>query len=376
MIWRFKTIAAILVLVYILTLGPGSAEAAALLPDIGDARAEVERQYGEAYLVQEDQFRIWNSREWEERSKTNPLQPKAYGYLFPIEGINATLWIEYDNKERVRKEMLLWEGTLKIRHFGQYFPDLYNDIVRQDSMAARVKGYPKEQLAVRIGKNGQAEQWIRFLVASDEKTRINMHTRIKGFELVDNSQDISETKVPIEGVSGKQAVKKVTAFPAEGTWEKVDNYFLSKLYFSEQLVARKKTDLIVIHHAAMPTTTSREDIHDLHLTFGWAGIGYHKLVFADGSVADGRYEGMVGAHAIGVNQHSIGIVLVGDFGKGRPPQAQLKAAAKLTVELMKKYHISVAGVQPHREATEGTDCPGAQFPWQEFTGMLTTSMEK
>jgi N-acetyl-anhydromuramyl-L-alanine amidase AmpD len=79
---------------------------------------------------------------------------------------------------------------------------------------------------------------------------------------------------------------------------------------------------------------------------------------------------MVGAHAYGTNQHSLGIVLVGDFRKVRPSPIQLKAAAQLTLDLMKKYKVPLDNVRPHREVNEDTDCPGPQFPWQEFVQMI------
>ncbi len=108
---------------------------------------------------------------------------------------------------------------------------------------------------------------------------------------------------------------------------------------------------------------------------GWAGVGYHKLVFADGSVETGRPEQTVGAHAFGANRRSLGIVLVGDFNRERPNPAQLESAARLTVELLKKYRLPVEKVLPHRAVNTDTDCPGRLFPWAEFVQRMLRGMK-
>ena len=37
-------------------------------------------------------------------------------------------------------------------------------------------------------------------------------------------------------------------------------------------------------------------IHNLHLSFGWDGIGYHKIILRNGVVQNGEPEYWVGAH--------------------------------------------------------------------------------
>ena len=339
-----KKMMILLGLACMLAIGPGHAESASVLPAIGAARNEVEVQYGPAIVVQEDNIHYWTDKQWAEKNKTD-LQAKAYGYPFSAPGLTATLWIEYDKKDRVVKETLLLDGILKIRHFGQVFPELHAAITAEDSEADLIRSYPRDQLAVSMRKSVRTERWVRFFFTVDDKTCINMHSQIIGFEIADVSPGMGKVRA--------------------------DNYFLPRLFFSERLISRQGTDLIVVHHAAMPTTTSLADIQELHLTNGWAGVGYHKLVFADGEVENGRPEQMVGAHAAGANRRSLGIVLVGDFNRTVPASVQLESAARLTRELMEKYRIPVENVRPHRAVTEGTDCPGQLFPWQEFVRMLS-----
>jgi N-acetylmuramoyl-L-alanine amidase len=56
---------------------------------------------------------------------------------------------------------------------------------------------------------------------------------------------------------------------------------------------------------------SAKDIHEMHLGFGWDGIGYHKVIKRNGIVENGRPEYWVGAHAKGLNKESLGVCLIG-----------------------------------------------------------------
>ena len=52
-------------------------------------------------------------------------------------------------------------------------------------------------------------------------------------------------------------------------------------------------------------------IHNMHLGFGWDGIGYHKVILRSGKVENGRPEYWVGAHVKGKNNISLGVCLIG-----------------------------------------------------------------
>ena len=85
------------------------------------------------------------------------------------------------------------------------------------------------------------------------------------------------------------------------------------------LSKRTKTDMIVIHHtgSVKDMDASASQIHSWHKNQGWSGIGYHFVIRKDGSVERGRPIWAVGAHAgeNGMNSHSIGIHLSGDFNR-------------------------------------------------------------
>ena len=70
---------------------------------------------------------------------------------------------------------------------------------------------------------------------------------------------------------------------------------------------------LVVHCSATRATQDigRKEIEAMHRRKGWRTIGYHYVVRRDGTVEAGRPESEPGAHVLGDNGHSIGIVMVG-----------------------------------------------------------------
>ena len=70
---------------------------------------------------------------------------------------------------------------------------------------------------------------------------------------------------------------------------------------------------IVVHCSDTPDedNLSAQDIHKMHLGFGWDGIGYHKVILRNGIIENGRPEYWIGAHAKGINHISLGVCLIG-----------------------------------------------------------------
>lgn len=121
--------------------------------------------------------------------------------------------------------------------------------------------------------------------------------------------------------------------------------------------ARTATDTIIVHHSATDTGTV-ESIRRYHVEVnGWDDIGYHWLVYRDGSVHAGRPEQLQGAHAKGRNARSIGICLIGrdDF-----TAAQLAALTRLVSEIRGRYP-GAKRIERHHE-----ECPGRGLVWDGF----------
>lgn len=80
-----------------------------------------------------------------------------------------------------------------------------------------------------------------------------------------------------------------------------------------QLLKPEDVKYLVVHCSASEDNvdmTSR-DIHEMHLGFGWHGIGYHRVIRRSGDLEMGRPEYWCGAHVYGFNDCSLGVCLVG-----------------------------------------------------------------
>ena len=85
-----------------------------------------------------------------------------------------------------------------------------------------------------------------------------------------------------------------------------------------------------------------EDINRWHKQRGWNMIGYHYVVYLDGTIHQGRSEDQIGAHCLKHNTNSIGVVYVGGLdANGNPKdtrtEAQKQGLRKLLTELKHKY---------------------------------------
>lgn len=87
---------------------------------------------------------------------------------------------------------------------------------------------------------------------------------------------------------------------------------------------------------------------------GWSDIGYHYVVYRDGSVHEGRDVDVSGAHCLGHNCKSIGVVYVGGLdskgaAKDTRTDAQKAALAELVEGLKKLYGLGKGSVYGHCE---------------------------
>lgn len=165
----------------------------------------------------------------------------------------------------------------------------------------------------------------------------------------------SQTVISKQEPSLKTYDPSKDAAPSEGL-PIVETHFK----FTEPLLVRPKTDMIVIHHVGIPDgDTSAAAIHRAHLANGWAGIGYHYVIRKNGTIERGRPLATVGAHAYGENYHTVGINVTGNFDKETPTQAQLTSLVNLVASVCTIYHIDagVTTIVGHRDVND-TDCPG------------------
>jgi hypothetical protein len=129
----------------------------------------------------------------------------------------------------------------------------------------------------------------------------------------------------------------------------------------------RTTDMIVIHCAATPNGRHNtvEDIDKWHRAKGWqrkprfmrefnpnlTSIGYHYVIYPDGTVHTGRSPEEIGAHAVGYNTRSLGVCLL---GTDRYTSAQWDGLKKLIQDISPGKQIV-----GHRDLPGvGKSCPG------------------
>lgn len=114
---------------------------------------------------------------------------------------------------------------------------------------------------------------------------------------------------------------------------------------------------IIIHCSATPEGKdfTVKDIRNWHLQRGFNDIGYHYVIYRDGSIHTGRAITFAGAHTLGHNQHSIGICYIGGMDRNnknpkdtRTPEQRF-ALFKLVHELTMKYNLPFNRVYGHYE---------------------------
>jgi len=114
-----------------------------------------------------------------------------------------------------------------------------------------------------------------------------------------------------------------------------------------------------------------------HKDRGWKGCGYHYVIgngyqtyedyknkrrMDSGFLQKGRADSEIGAHVLGMNSDSIGIVLIGryDFTKN-----QFSVLANLCCNLMDTYGLPVENILGHYECptgkSQGKTCPNFEM---------------
>lgn len=112
---------------------------------------------------------------------------------------------------------------------------------------------------------------------------------------------------------------------------------------------------IIVHCSATPEGRDFTvvDIDKWHKARGWQGIGYHYVVYRDGSVHEGRNIAVAGAHTSGHNKNSIGVCYIGGVAAdGKTPKdtrtAEQRVALRNLVAQLKKQ-FPKATVHGHYE---------------------------
>ena len=188
-------------------------------------------------------------------------------------------------------------------------------------------------------------------------------------------------RVPLRALSkaGAPPILPRSAWRADEKIRRAPPYYADSVHFA------------VVHHTAGTNTYAAEQsasivraIQLYHVKAnGWNDIGYNFLVDQYGQVFEGRYGGVarnvVGAHAAGFNTGSVGVAVIGGYGKTGLTPAARRALVKLLAWRLDLAHVDplstlswlsggnsrfptgipvfLRAVSGHRD-TGYTDCPG------------------
>jgi hypothetical protein len=125
-------------------------------------------------------------------------------------------------------------------------------------------------------------------------------------------------------------------------------------------------ELGIVHHTAGTNSYAQSEsagivrgIYSYHVqSRGWNDVGYNFLVDRYGTIFEGRYGGIkkavIGAHAAGFNEGSVGFSVMGEFSSGAPTAEAREALAQLIAWKFKKHKIDPADTVEVTSAGEGT----------------------
>lgn len=115
---------------------------------------------------------------------------------------------------------------------------------------------------------------------------------------------------------------------------------------------------ITLHHTAAPASYGIEEINNGHKGRGWPGIAYHYVIDQGGRIFQTNPAGSLTWHNGYNNSVAIGVVMLGDFTKTRPTNAQISSFVWLARTLKKRYP-SIRYLVGHKEYPgASTLCPG------------------
>ena len=170
----------------------------------------------------------------------------------------------------------------------------------------------------------------------------------------------------IVGAKTWAALEKLAALPAQPAQTQPAGVTLKR--------SKRNIDEIILHcsatHEGQHITT--EDIKRMHLQRGFSGIGYHYVVYLDGTVHLGRDVDVSGAHCTGHNTHSIGVCYIG--GLVRDPKSKQtkdsrtdkqKAGLLALLKTLRKLYPK-ARILGHRDTSPDRNGNGVIDPFERI----------
>lgn len=152
------------------------------------------------------------------------------------------------------------------------------------------------------------------------------------------------------------------------TWAKLGTSGINSIHIS-----KRRIDKIIIHCSDTRDGSDYtvDDIRRWHKQRGFNDVGYHYVIYRDGSIHNGRDVNIIGAHCTNYNAHSIGICYIGGRSAdgSRYTDTRTEAQKKSMLSLLKKlkHMYPKATIHGHREfAAKACPCFDAKKEYQKI----------
>ena len=147
----------------------------------------------------------------------------------------------------------------------------------------------------------------------------------------------------VDGIFGEITEEAVKVYQKENALA-VDG-IVGPQTWAKLVPCRRVINKIILHCTATPEGKDYtvEQIRQMHLARGFSDIGYHLVIYRDGSVHEGRPMSIIGAHCLGQNTNSVGVSYIGGCAPdGKIPKdtrtpEQRKALREVVDSLQKRF---------------------------------------
>lgn len=114
---------------------------------------------------------------------------------------------------------------------------------------------------------------------------------------------------------------------------------------------------LFIHHTVTSKNANTEQLNNIHLGNGWAGLSYHITIEYDGDINLINLFDKLTWHTKGNNMKGLSIALVGNYEENKVSN-EMEDSVRKTIDFLCNHSgLNIVAIKPHK-AVKATLCPG------------------